>query len=72
MQKINLILGAVSLVIGLGLAVASIYEGIKPLGLILGSLLLLNGSARLWLRKQRKASMSDTISKQKLLPHQQD
>jgi len=72
MQKINLIFGIISLVIGSGLVIASVYEGIKPLGLVLGGLLFINGLVRLWLTRQRKALVGDAGSESKPSPFQQD
>lgn len=68
MQKVNLIFGAISLIIGLALIVASLISGIKLLGLILGSLLLLNGLARLWLSRKHPALTGDAVSEQQHLP----
>jgi len=72
MQKINLIFGIISLVIGSGLVIASVYEGIKPLGLVLGGLLFINGLVRLWLTRQRKALVGGAGSESKPSPFQQD
>lgn len=62
MRKLNLGLGTVSLIIGAVLFVVSIVGGVKPLGLIMGGLLAVNGVARLWLAR-RGATPADGPTK---------
>lgn len=62
-------MGAISLVVGLGLITVSFSTGIKPLGLILGGLLVLNGLGRIWVVRQRQALRGNAVSERQHSPH---
>ncbi|MBI4288552.1 MAG: hypothetical protein HY671_09015 [Chloroflexi bacterium] len=70
MKKANFILGVVSLAVGVVLVGASLAAGMRWLGLIMGSLLMLNGLARLWLARQSLHQRTD--SSQAVRPTKQE
>ncbi len=74
MKKFNLILGAISLTVGAILVAQSLAGGVKPLGLIMGGLLLANGFARLWLARRADAGRpkADATADRDNAPMRQD